>query len=63
MACATHSSRTNNACFLEHDGKLTTYDTGDHRISGVSQQQSTRQEIAFASQNGAVKLDELKKWD
>ena len=48
---------------LERDGKLTHYDTGDHRISGVSQQASTRQEIAFASQNGAVKLDELKKLD
>jgi hypothetical protein len=49
---------------LERDGKLTQYDTGDHRISGVSQQQaSTRQEIAFTSQNGAVNLDELKKLD
>jgi hypothetical protein len=48
---------------LEHDGKLTTYDTGDPRIGGVSQQQSTRQEIAFTSQNGAVKLHELKKLD
>ena len=48
---------------LERDGKRTLYDTGDHRISGVSQQASTRQEIAFASQNGEVKLDELKKLD
>jgi hypothetical protein len=48
---------------LEHDGKLTTYNTGDHRISGVSQQQSTRQEIAFTSQNGTVKLHELKELD
>ena len=49
--------------FLERDGKRTLYDTGDHRISGVSQQASTRLEIAFTSQNGAVKLDELEKLD
>ena len=48
---------------LKRDGKLTNYDTGDHNISDVSQQASTRQEIAFTSQNGAVKLDELKKLD
>jgi hypothetical protein len=62
MACATPSSRTNNGCSWR-DGKLTQYETDDHRISGISQQASTRQEIAFTSQNGAVRLDELKKLD
>ena len=46
---------------IEQDGKLTTYDSGDHRISGVSQQQSHGHSLAFTSQNGSVNLDELKK--
>ena len=46
---------------IEQDGKLTTYDSSDHRISGVSQQGGQGQTLAFTSQNGAVKLDELKQ--
>ena len=46
---------------IEQGGKLTTYDSGDHRISGVSQQDSQGQSLAFTSQNGSVKLDELKQ--
>jgi hypothetical protein len=46
---------------IEQGRKLTTYDSGDHRISGVSQQGGQRQTLAFTSQNGAVKLDELKQ--
>jgi len=46
---------------IEQGGKLTTYDSGDHRISGVSQQDSQEQSLAFTSQNGSVKLDELKQ--
>jgi hypothetical protein len=45
---------------IEQDGELTTYDSGDHRISGVSQQQSQGQSLAFADQNGSVRLDDLK---
>ena len=45
---------------IEQDGKLTTYDSGDHRISGVSQQ-SGGNALAFTSQSGSVNLDELKK--
>ncbi|MCB8882560.1 hypothetical protein ACELLULO517_20105 [Acidisoma cellulosilytica] len=45
---------------VEKDGNLTAYDTGDHHISGVSQQQSQGQDLAFTSQNGTVGLDELK---
>jgi hypothetical protein len=44
---------------IERDGKLTAYDTGDHRIRGVSQQQSHGQDIVFTSQSGTVNLDEL----
>ncbi len=44
---------------IEQDGKVTTYDSGDHRISGVSQQHGQGQSLAFADQNGSVKLDDL----
>ena len=46
---------------IEQDGTLTTYDSGDHRISGVSQGGGQGQSPAFTSQNGSVKLDELKQ--
>ena len=46
---------------IEQDGKLTTYDSGDHRVSGVSQQDGQGQSLAFTSQSGSVKLDELKQ--
>jgi hypothetical protein len=44
-------------------GKLTTYDSGDHRIGGVSHQQSEGQSLAFTDQNGSVTLDDLKLAD
>jgi hypothetical protein len=46
---------------IEQDGKVTTYDSGDHRISGVSQQDSHSQSLAFTSQHGLVKLEALKQ--
>ena len=46
---------------IEQDGKLTTYDSGDHHISGVSQQGGGGHSLAFTSQNGSVNLDELKQ--
>ena len=46
---------------IEQGGKLTTYDTGDHRIGGVSQQGGQGQSLAFTSQSGPVRLDELKQ--
>jgi hypothetical protein len=48
---------------IEQNGKLSTYDTGDHRIGGVSQQASTGSSLAFTSQHGPVKLDDLKRVD
>ena len=44
---------------IEEDGKLTAYDSGDHRIGGVSQQDSHTRSLTFTSQAGTVKLDEL----
>lgn len=46
---------------IERDGNVTTYDSADHRISGISQQQSQGHSLAFTSQSGLVNLDELKK--
>jgi hypothetical protein len=55
------------ACFpqihrlaIERDGKLTIYDTGIHRLSGFSQQQSTTQSLSFTSQDGPVRLEDLR---
>ncbi len=48
---------------IEHDGKLTTYDTGDHHINGVSQRDSQGQALAFSSPDGPVRLDLLKRVD
>ncbi|MFC6048448.1 hypothetical protein ACFPYM_11470 [Methylobacterium hispanicum] len=44
---------------VEREGKTTTYDSGDHRISGVQQQSGGT--VSFASQNGTVDLDSLKQ--
>ena len=56
------------ACFparrrlaVMRDGTVRVYDTGDHRISGFSQQQSSSQTLSFTSQNGTVRLEDLKQ--
>lgn len=48
---------------VEQDGKVRQYDTGNHRISGVSQQQQNAEGGAptFASQDGPVHLSSLKQ--
>lgn len=47
----------------EDAGQRTIYDTGDHVISGIAQAQSTDATLTFRSQNGLVRLSELKKVD
>jgi hypothetical protein len=54
------------ACFpdsrrvaIEQSGAVTVYDSGDHRISGVSQQQSGTQELTFSSQKGTIRASDL----
>ena len=54
------------ACFpdthrvaVEQAGRVTLYDSGDHRISGVSQQQSGKQELTFSSQKGTIRASDL----
>ena len=50
---------------IERGGARTTYDTGSHRIGGVSSQQQNGGEpsVSFTSQHGAVRLDELRRVD
>jgi hypothetical protein len=48
---------------IEEKGTTTFYDTGDHQISGVSQQQSDSRSIRFQSQDGPVSLHDLKPVD
>ncbi|MGD0103731.1 MAG: hypothetical protein ABSC06_06805 [Rhodopila sp.] len=56
------------ACFPDQrrlavmqDGRVRVYDSGDHRIGGVSQQQSGSQNLTFSSQIGTVRLEDLKQ--
>lgn len=46
---------------IRKDGKVTVYDTGDHRIGGFGQQQGGSQSLTFTSQHGTVPLSELRK--
>jgi hypothetical protein len=45
---------------VERDGQVTIYDTADHQISGVSQQQSHEHSVTFTSQHGPVGIGDLK---
>jgi hypothetical protein len=45
---------------INQGGRVTVYDTADHNISGVSQQQSGDQSLTFTSQHGVVRLRDLK---
>jgi hypothetical protein len=44
---------------VDADGRITTYDTGDHRIGGVSQQQGGSGTVSFRSQYGSLDLRSL----
>lgn len=44
---------------IDQGGRVTVYDTGDHWISGFSQQQSGDQSLTFTSQHGLVRLQDL----
>ncbi|MDM0108850.1 SHOCT domain-containing protein [Variovorax sp. J22R24] len=46
---------------IERAGAVELYDTGDHLIGGVSQQQGGRESLTFASQHGPVALSSLKR--
>jgi hypothetical protein len=42
------------------NGRVTIYDTGSHHITGVSQQQSSTGSLTFTSQQGSVRLTDLR---
>jgi hypothetical protein len=44
---------------VEVNGKMTLYDTRDHQISGVSQQQGAESSLTFTSQHGVVPVATL----
>jgi hypothetical protein len=44
---------------IDTAGQIAVYDTGDHQITGFSQQQSGDQSITFTSQHGPVRVTEL----
>jgi hypothetical protein len=46
---------------IKRDGNVTQYDSGNHQITGVSQQQGGSRPLTFSSQNGDVKIDDLKE--
>lgn len=49
---------------IEQDGRVTQYDTGDHAIDGVSQQQAGSTGLPkFSSSRGEVDLSSLKRLD
>lgn len=44
---------------IREGDRLSVYDTGEHRIGGVSQQQGGSSSLTFSSQHGPVSLDSL----
>jgi hypothetical protein len=45
---------------LRHGGRITTFDTGDHEIYGVSQANDS-EHVQFTSNRGVVELSDLKR--
>ena len=48
---------------IDDHGRTQIYDTGEHRISGVSQSQSSDSILTFVSQLGVVRVSDLKRVD
>lgn len=46
---------------IEQEGRLTTYDSGDHQVNGV--QSSASRVPVFTTDHGPVDLDKLEKVD
>jgi hypothetical protein len=44
---------------IQHGGQVQVYDTGDHTISGFSQQQGGGQSLTFTGNHGLVRVSEL----
>ena len=50
-----------NRLAVESAGQVTVYDTLDHQINGISQQQGNDATLTFRSQHGMVSLDSLPR--
>lgn len=48
---------------VDANGTVSLYDTGDHDITGVSQQQGGGQTLRFSGRDGVVDLDSLRRLD
>jgi hypothetical protein len=46
---------------IEDDGRVTIYDTGDHRIGGVSQQQGGASSLSFSTDRGPVGMESFRE--
>ena len=46
---------------IDEGSSIATYDTGEHVLNGVSQQQRGTQTTAFSSASGPVPLSKLKR--
>jgi membrane protein len=46
---------------LEENGALAVYDTGEHRLTGFSQQQAALRSVAFSSAAGSVPLSKFQR--
>jgi hypothetical protein len=46
---------------IDDRGAISVYDTGDHRIFGVAQAQSSTRTLSFTSQDGLVRVADLTK--
>jgi hypothetical protein len=46
---------------IDDRGKISVYDTGNHRIFGVAQAQSADRTLTFTSQDGLVRVSDLPK--
>ena len=57
--CAMRSFPATRRLAIELGGRLTVYDTGDHQIGGVSQQQGSGASLTFTSQYGLVRVADL----
>jgi hypothetical protein len=48
---------------LDDHGAISIYDTGSHRIFGVAQAQTSDQTLSFTSQDGLVRVADLRRID
>jgi hypothetical protein len=46
---------------IDDQGAVSVYDTGNHRIFGVAQAQSSDRTLSFTSQDGLVRIADLAK--